>query len=166
MNKRNKVLKCVAAGIIVWFACLGVISIFDSSYLVQLALATASVSQNDQTPAKTAETIGDHLRLEFWNDSITELKFVNALPCSISGIGVSLPDKSQLTVKYCKQESATDSVTYLFDSQVKGDWNALNSEQQRLWRLAALHIRYADSNNNIYVTPWYERQWENSRLSL
>jgi hypothetical protein len=167
MNKKNKVLKCVAAGIIVWFACLGVISLFDSSYAVQIALATASASQNDQVPAKTAkETIGDHIRTEFWDGDITELVFVKALPCPTAGIGISLPDETQLTAEYCKKDSVTDSITYLLDSEVGGDWNALSSEQQRLWRLVALHIRYADSDNDVRVMPWYERQWESSRLSL
>ncbi|MCI2186687.1 hypothetical protein [Bifidobacterium tibiigranuli] len=165
MNKR-KVLKCVVAGIIVWFACLGVISIFDSFYMVQIAMAAASASQNDQAPAKTAETIGDHIRTEFWDGDITELKFVEVLPCPIVGIGIGLPDKSQLTVKYCKQDFATDSVTYLLDSETKNSWDALSSEQQRLWRLAALHIRFADSQNDVRVMPWYECQWESSRLSL
>lgn len=167
MNKRNKALKCIAAGIIIWFACLGIISLFDPSYAVHIALATASASQNDQTPAKTAkETIGDHIRTEFWDGDITELVFVKALPCPTAGIGISLPDKTQLTAEYCKKDFVTDSITYLLDSEVGGDWNALSSEQQRLWRLVALHIRYADSDNDVRVMPWYERQWESSRLSL
>jgi hypothetical protein len=165
MNKRNKVLKCVAAGIIVWFACLGVISLFDSFYLVQLALATASASQNDQAPTQAAkETIGDHIRTEFWDDDVTELVFVKALPCPTAGIGISLPDKNQLTAEYCKKDFVTDSITYLLDSEVGGDWNALSSEQQRLWRLVALHIRYANSDNDVRVMPWYQHLGEAPRL--